>query len=486
VLQAQYRAALRVKEKKRELDRRQQAEKAERRSKQEKVWEARDRKISDFLRRQQEAEEQQEVFSAIKQKQKQARASHSPRQGARGETVFPERDERNGEYSFAYEDDEDVRVVSQAGERRPSTPATTAPVTPAKMVHSTTPLSKERGPVFTQGSQQSKEALIAVGLLSPEPPPPPSSSYTVPESQRKLYQQQRKQQLLLARQDGTADDSFTSIEPREQSPQPQFRRRGEEVVDIEEVESMIDSVLGVQHGRDGERPSTPPPPPPLAQYGYRPQERMRNHTQVSPGTSMEQDSMEIPPPPTLAMFVIRVNEAFHLTEGLGEMKPYVVFDWDFLGKAHTQAVSLRQAMADTGSNSDGEMLKEDICFCYNSTLKFRTPKLPPNATENPNHRLYTLLSHAPALCISIYNRNDSVSDEKLGEVLIPNVIELYLSKNPHNVAPLKTTASRITSENLAIHVNSQNNGIRGCLVQCDQLDGTGQSAGCVSFDILIE
>jgi hypothetical protein len=442
------------------------------------VWEARDRKVNDFLRRQQEVEEQQQLFSAIKQKQlrPQHRArSPDPDRSPR----YSARDERDVEYSFAYGDDEEVQVPSRAGVPRAQTQAAlaSATATPTKSPR-TAPV--ERGPVFTQGSQQSKEALIAVGLLSPEPPPPPSSSYTVPASQRKLYLQQRNQQLLQARlaHGGSVEDSFTSLEPRESQPRPApLAGVGPAPFDVDEVEQMIDSVLGA------ERPSTPPPPPPLAQFGFNgPEHSFFSERSLlaspSTSTSMEQDSVEVAPAPAKPVFVLRVNEAFQLAEGLvlGELKPYVVFDWDFLGRAHTQAVAGRG-----GAGGD-----EESSFCFNSTLKFRTPKLPPNATENRNQRLYTLLSHAPALQISIYNRNDSVSDEKLGEVLIPNVIELYLSKNPHNVAPLKTSASYITSENLGNHVVSQSNGIRGCLVQCDQLNGTGDSAGCVSFDILVE
>ena len=102
----------------------------------------------------------------------------------------------------------------------------------------------------------------------------------------------------------------------------------------------------------------------------------------------------VPYSPTTAsqdMLCVKVLCAYGLPEMLGGTNPYIVFDWGHLGRASTQAI------------------KNTTSPNYNATLRFKSP-------SEQGSSLSTSLMNSPPLSISVYSRNESLSDALIGGV----------------------------------------------------------------------
>ena len=91
------------------------------------------------------------------------------------------------------------------------------------------------------------------------------------------------------------------------------------------------------------------------------------------------------------MLCIKVFKAYGLPDLLGGTNPYVLFDWGPLGRAATQAV------------------KHTTSPEFNATLRFKSP-------SEHGSALSTALMNSPPLSISVYSRNESLSDMLIGGI----------------------------------------------------------------------
>jgi len=207
------------------------------------------------------------------------------------------------------------------------------------------------------------------------------------------------------------------------------------------------------------------------------------------------------------MLVIKLKHACGLTEAMGEMNPYFVFDWETLGTAHTQAVRSPNpdGVTMTGLVDTGDFVSHTpTIYTFESILKFRLPTIKPQTqthsmsttnthtnthatATNSTHSLYHFLLHAPALYISVYNRNESVSDELIGETSIPQLIDMYIKyksiglNSELSIAnqSVKDAKKKVEQIKLGLDVHDVN-------IQLYKTDGSGDEAGNISIDMYLE
>jgi Ca2+-dependent lipid-binding protein len=91
------------------------------------------------------------------------------------------------------------------------------------------------------------------------------------------------------------------------------------------------------------------------------------------------------------MLCIKVMRAYGLPDMLGGTNPYILFDWGHLGRASTHAVQ---------NTTSPE---------FNATLRFKSP-------SEHGSSLSTTLMNSPPLSISVYSRNESLSDVVIGGI----------------------------------------------------------------------
>jgi hypothetical protein len=120
---------------------------------------------------------------------------------------------------------------------------------------------------------------------------------------------------------------------------------------------------------------------------------------------------------------ITVLRAWDLNEGLGDCNPYVVIDWGKLGRAATQAVP------------------STTCPHFGSILKFKSPLKPvqwqakqgvPNVCGVVFVEGIECFLQDVNMKIFVYSRNQSVSDEMLGEATLtasPQLLEYFDSRS---------------------------------------------------------
>lgn len=132
----------------------------------------------------------------------------------------------------------------------------------------------------------------------------------------------------------------------------------------------------------------------------------------------------LPSTPELKSEVISIciKQAFDLSDALGGTNPYIVLDWGHLGRVSTKTI--------IGSNSP----KFDTVFVFESP--YRLVSADNDAKEGRIVYASNLkyLSNAPQLQLFVYSKNQSVSDELIGEAEVNadglfcngyGVVELY-------------------------------------------------------------
>lgn len=157
-----------------------------------------------------------------------------------------------------------------------------------------------------------------------------------------------------------------------QQQQNQQKKYNQTLVDAEEVSIMIDQTLGIE---------AIIPPNKTTPLNLSKSSNRMNSNSISPQNSL---STPIYSPTKLTdMICIKVFHVFSIPTDIPiiEMNPYVLFDWESLGKASTH--SLQQTFTPT----------------FNSTLKFRSP-LPHGSS------LQDTLLHSPPLLIQLYSKQN--------------------------------------------------------------------------------
>lgn len=178
-----------------------------------------------------------------------------------------------------------------------------------------------------------------------------------------------------------------------------------------EVSSMIDEALGVT-ASPIHLTSYPQSSLPYSESNRQQTQSTDRNTFTSPVASKNRQSETMrggvspqsagPYTPTRQlsdMFCIKVHRAHSLPDTLGGPNPYVVFDWGALGKASTHTVR----------NSRSPV--------FNSSLRFRSP-------ASQGSSLGEALMKAPPLQVTLFSKNDSMSDECIGYCYIPDTSAL--------------------------------------------------------------
>lgn len=530
VKEAQQRAQQRLREAKRTQEAKKRQELFEKEQKKREMWSKRDQRILSFIERQKKTH----ASAFVKVLDERDERNVIQDMSGSDDTILPPRDIIDVQSLQAIEhelsasvspSDKSFKSSMKKGAEGTPNPSLNSSVSS----HSTS--KPKPKPKAYENREYSEEALIAVGLLSPPPPPPPAASYTMPLIQRQLFQKERieiskkskqanvqrkevanlgstnvnsqhssiRRSNVEALSEDSSDEEGFDILTHSQS----YVSEGETLNENGEQEEVSGLVQDVEDLVDGVLTSHDAAYVPRSNAKVNREVRKSTVTNTHSRPSEEVNTISNAPS-DVNMLVIKLNCAYDLpdSEAMGELCPYFVFDWDTLGTAHTQAVRHHTAchsnsavdnsavsnnlnMSDLESNASSV---ETYTYSFDSILKFRLPKMQLKHGNGASpYSLYYYLLYAPSLTISAYNRNESVSDDLIGETSIPQLIDMYIKfksialNDSVDIAKQSFKDAKMKADKIKMGLD-----VKDVRIQLYKLDGSGRTAGCISIDMYLE